>query len=59
MLDGLSGTSAYSQVMGGVQRAAAGVGSATDWEFGVLHAADRLRDVRFYLGGNSVTNPFS
>ena len=56
-LDGLSGDSVYSQVMGAAQRGAAGDG-LTNWELAQLYQARRLGDVNFYSGGRFVDNPF-
>jgi hypothetical protein len=57
-LDGLSGSSPYSQVMGAAQRGASGMGSATDWELSQLYQGGRLADTTFVRGGVSVPNPF-
>ena len=57
-LDGMSGTSTYSQVMNAAQRGAAGAGSCTDWEIAQLYPAGRLGDTTFLRGGSVVENPF-
>lgn len=57
-LDGLSGSSPYSQVMNAVQR---GIGSnpgATNWELSQLYQAGRMSDVTFVQAGQVITNPF-
>ena len=57
-LDGLSGSSPYSQVMSGAQRGLGGAGSYTDWELAQLYQGGRLGDVTFVKGGVPVPNPF-
>jgi hypothetical protein len=57
-LDGMSGSSTYSQVMGAAQRGASGAGGYTDWEMTQLYQAGRLGDTTFVRGGVSVENPF-
>ena len=57
-LDGMSGSSTNSQIMGAVQRAASGAGGATDWEMAQLFQGGRLGDVTFVRGGSVVPNPW-
>jgi hypothetical protein len=57
-LDGLSGSSPYSQVMSGAQRGLGGAGSYIDWELAQLYQGGRLGDVTFVKGGVPVPNPF-
>ena len=56
-LDGMSGSSTYSQVMGAAQRGASGVGGYTDWEMMQLYQAGRLGDTTLVRGGVPVENP--
>jgi RHS repeat-associated protein len=56
-LEGLSGDSAYSQIMGAAQRGLAGVGGYTDWEIGQLYQAGRLGSIDLYTGGQYIANP--
>lgn len=58
-LDGFSGSSAYSQVMGAAQRGAGGAGGYTDWEMAQLYQAGRLADTTFVRGGVTIPNPFA
>jgi hypothetical protein len=57
-LDGMSGSSTYSQVMGAAQRGASGAGGYTDWEMTQLYQAGRLGDTTLVRGGVPVENPF-
>jgi RHS repeat-associated protein len=57
-LDGMSGSSTYSQVMSAAQRGASGLGGYTDWEMSKLYQAGRLPDVTLVRGGSVVGNPF-
>lgn len=57
-LDGMSGSSTYSQVMGAAQRGAGGAGSYTDWEMAQLFQGGRLADTTFMRAGSVVENPF-
>jgi len=57
-VDGLSGSSTYSQVMSAAQRGAAGTGGYTDWELAQLYQAGRLGDTTFVSGGSVIPNPF-
>lgn len=57
-VDGLSGSSTYSQVMNAAQRGTAGTGGYTDWELAQLYQAGRLGDTTFVSGGSVVPNPF-
>lgn len=57
-LDGMSGSSTYSQVMGGAQRGLGGAGSYTDWEMAQLYQGGRLADTTLVRGGQVVENPF-
>jgi hypothetical protein len=57
-LDGMSGSSTYSQVMGAAQRGASGAGGYTDWEMAQLYGGGRLPGVTFVRGGSVVDNPF-
>jgi hypothetical protein len=59
-LDGLSGESAYSQVMGAAQRGVTPIpGGYTNWELGQLYQAGRLPGVNLYQGGQLIANPFA
>jgi hypothetical protein len=59
-VEGLSGNSTYAQVMGGVQRTAAGGTGYTDWELSQLYQAGRLPDVTFVRGdGSMIANPWA
>jgi RHS repeat-associated protein len=58
-LDGMSGSSTYSQVMGAAQRGAGSSGGYTDWEMAQLFQAGRLPDVTFLRGGSIVPNPWA
>lgn len=57
-LDGLSGSSPYSQVMSGVQNGLTPLATPTNWELAQLYQAGRLADVNFVSGGKVVLNPF-
>ena len=57
-LDGLSGTSTYSQIAGAATRGAAGTGGYTDWEMSQLFEGGRLPDATFIRGGSQVENPW-
>jgi len=57
-LDGMSGSSTYSQVMSAAQRGAGGAGGYTDWEMAQLFEGGRLADTTFVRGGQVVNNPF-
>jgi len=57
-LDGMSGSSTYSQVMSAAGRGAAGTGGYTDWEMAQLYQGGRLSDTTFMRGGSVVDNPF-
>jgi hypothetical protein len=57
-LDGLSGTSPYSQVMSAVQRGVGPNASPTNWELAQLYQGGRLKDATFVQGGKVVDNPF-
>jgi hypothetical protein len=58
-LDGLSGDSAYSQVMSAAQRGVTPVpGGYTNWELGQLYQSGRLPTVNFMQGGKIIANPF-
>jgi RHS repeat-associated protein len=57
-VDGMSGSSTYSQVIGAAQRGASGVGGYTDWEMAQLFGGGRLPDVTFVRGGTAIPNPF-
>jgi hypothetical protein len=57
-LDGMSGNGTYSQIMGAVQRGAAGTGGYTDWEMAQLYQGGRLPGVTFVRGGQVVESPF-
>jgi len=57
-LDGLSGTSTWSKVMGAAQKGLASGASPTNWELGQLYQAGRLSSVEFVEGGRVVANPF-
>jgi hypothetical protein len=57
-LDGLSGTTTYSQVMGAAQRGATPGASNLNWELAQIYQAGRLSDVTFVRAGQIVANPF-
>jgi hypothetical protein len=57
-LDGLSGSSPYSQVMSAVQNGLTPAATPTNWELAQLYQAGRLPAVNFVEGGQSVINPF-
>lgn len=57
-LDGMSGSSTYSQVMGAATRGDSGAGGYTDWEMAQLFQGGRLPDVTFVRGGSVVENPW-
>jgi hypothetical protein len=60
-LDGVTGTSPYSQFMGAAQQ---GLGSGAvqgnwfNWEMGQIYQAGRQGSVNFMQGGSVVPNPF-
>ena len=59
VLDGVNGSSPYTQVMNSVQKAASGANATPfDWEMSQLYSANRLEDVDFYLNGGKIANPF-
>jgi Skp family chaperone for outer membrane proteins len=58
-LDGMSGSSTYSQVISAAQRGVAGAGGYTGWEMAQLYPAGRLGDTTFLRGGSVVENPFT
>lgn len=53
-LDGMSGSSTYSQVMSVAQRGAGGAGGYTDWEMAQLFEGGRLADTTLVRGGQVV-----
>jgi hypothetical protein len=58
-LDGLSGSSTYSKVMGAVQNGLTPNATPLNWELARLYQAGRLPTVNFVEnGGSSVANPF-
>jgi RHS repeat-associated protein len=58
-LDGLSGSSTYSQILSAAQRGASGFGGYTDWELSLLYNADRLGGATLVRGGVPVENPWA
>lgn len=58
-LDGFSGSSIHSQVMGAASRGATPTGKLTEWEVAQLYQGGRLGDVTFMRGGSAVTNPWA
>jgi RHS repeat-associated protein len=57
-LDGVSGASTYSQVMGAAQRGLTEGATPFNWEMGQLYQSGRLGGVTFMSGGQVVANPF-
>ena len=57
-LDGISGSSTYSQIMNAVQRGMTPAASNFDWEMGILYQAGRIAEAIFVRGGVQVPNPF-
>jgi hypothetical protein len=57
-LNGFSGSSTYSQVMGAVQRGMTRSATATEWEMAQLHQAGRLQGSTFMRDGKVLENPF-
>jgi len=57
-LDGFSGSTINSQVMGAVTRGATPVGKLTEWEMTQLYKGGRLGDVTFMRGDSVVPNPW-
>jgi len=60
-LDGVSGESTYSQVMGAAQQgfgSGAVQGNYFNWEVSQLYQAGRLSSTTFMRGGQVVANPF-
>jgi hypothetical protein len=58
-LDGLSGDSIYSQVMGAAQRGIGDSGGYTYWEIGQLCRSGRLGETNFWTNGQSILNPWA
>jgi hypothetical protein len=58
-LDGLSGSSPYTQVMNAVQQGASTNASPTNWELAQLYQAGMLDKVTFVSNGVAVPNPFA
>ncbi len=57
-LDGLSGSTPYSQVMSAVQNGVTPLATPTNWELAQLFQAGRIGDVTFVSGGRVVPNPW-
>jgi hypothetical protein len=57
-LDGFSGATLNSQVMGAVTRGATPTGKLTEWEMTQLYQGGRLGDVTFLRGGSVQPNPW-
>ncbi|AZI57857.1 hypothetical protein EH165_06525 [Nakamurella antarctica] len=57
-LDGMSGSTAYNQVMSAASRGANSSVGYTDWEMAQLYGGGRLSDTTFMRGGVVVENPF-
>jgi hypothetical protein len=58
-LDGLTGSSPYSQVMTAVQQGISPNASPTNWELAQLYQAGLLPSVNFVSGGANLPNPFA
>ena len=59
-LNGLSGTTPYSQLMIAAQKGVSGVDSGyTNWEIGQLYQANRLGEANLIQNGVSVPNPLA
>ena len=59
-LNGLSGSSPYSQLMSAAQKGVSGVDSGyTNWEIGQLYQANRLGQAKLIQNGVSVPNPLA
>jgi hypothetical protein len=57
-LDGVSGSSTYSQFMGAAQRGLSADPTPFNWEMGQIYQAGRQGSVQFTQGGQIVRNPF-
>jgi hypothetical protein len=58
-LDGLSGSSTYSQVMSAVQNGSTPLATPLNWELAQLYQPGRLGDASFVSSGATVPNPFA
>lgn len=57
-LDGVSGTSTYSQFMSAAQQGLGANPTPFNWEMGQIYAAGRQGSVQFIQGGQIIPNPF-
>jgi RHS repeat-associated protein len=58
-MDGFSGSSTYSQLMGAAQRGVTPTAKATEWEVGQLYQAGRLQNATLMQGGKVIPNPLA
>lgn len=58
-VDGFSGSTTYSQIMGAAQRGMTPAARATEWEMSQLYQAGRLGDATLMQGGKIIPNPFA
>jgi len=57
-LDGVAGSSPYSQFMGAAQKGVGPNGSPFNWEMAQIYQAGRQGSVTFVQGGKTLPNPF-
>jgi hypothetical protein len=58
-LDGLAGSTTKEKIAIALQKNAAGLPGATNWEIALLERSGRLADTNFVLKGKPVPNPFA